>query len=127
VNLDFLQTVAGWLGAERYSQHAICLTNDPIMLILYVSAYGATALSYFTIGWVLVSRRVHIVELTPTAYVLYGSFIVLCGLAHSVDVLVLFTGVYRLHVVVLVAMATVSSVTAALTVYSVYGPRFHER
>jgi hypothetical protein len=117
--MDWLTWLADALGASRYAQHALCLTNDPLLMILYVAGDLTTFLAYFVIGLVLISKKRHILELSPTALAMYGAFIFLCGLSHLTETLTLFTGIYRLDVMVTAAMASVSAVTAAYTVFGV--------
>lgn len=119
--LDFLNQIGVFLGSERYSQHAICLTSDPIMMILYVASDLGTFFAYATIGTVLLTKRIHIVRLSPAALSLYGSFILLCAANHLTKIFTLFWGIYRLDIVIQALMATVSLATAALTVMAVYG------
>lgn len=107
------------LGAERYSQHAVCLTNDPYMMFLYVWGDGVTAASYFVIGTVLLLRW-YLKRLAPSRMLinltpLYGWFIFLCGLSHLTSITTLFWGIYRLDVFVTAAMASVSATTAYFT------------
>jgi len=113
--MDLLSQIAALLGAERYSQHAICLTNDPVMIFLFVSGDIITAASYFTIGLSLIYYRTRVVEFSVVARGLYGAFIFLCGASHAAEVLTMFTGVYRLDVAITAAMAVVSAFTAVVT------------
>ena len=50
----------------------------------------------------------------PHRRAIFGMFIFLCGLTHLTDVLVLFSGVYRLDVLVRAATAGVSVMAAML-------------
>lgn len=115
--------VANFFGADRYQQHAICLTNDPILMILYVAADMATAVSYFVIGLTLLFKQAKGIAFSPAALKLFGAFIFLCGASHATMTLTLFSGMYRLDVLVRVAMAAVSSATAVFTALEVYGFR----
>ncbi|RUV98334.1 hypothetical protein EOA88_00405 [Mesorhizobium sp. M5C.F.Ca.IN.020.14.1.1] len=110
--------ILNFLGAERYTAHSLCLTNDPLILTLYVMADGVTWLSYFAIGISLMLSRhaFDIAKARPTIRLLFGAFIFLCGLSHLTMVMTLFTGIYRLDVMVRVAMGAVSVVTAIVTV-----------
>lgn len=113
------------LGAERYSQHSICLTNDPFMMMLYVWGDGVTGVSYFIIGTVLLLRW-HINKMRPSRRLqsltpLYGWFIFLCGLSHFTSITTLFWGIYRLDVFVTFAMAGVSGATAYFTLLDYLG------
>lgn len=99
-------------GAERYSQHAICLTNDPLMIWLYAIADMIIFGSYLAISLVLIrSRRLGILP-EPVDFTLFASFILACGLSHLTKTLTLFAGVYRLDILVVVATASVSLFTA---------------
>ncbi|WP_407523686.1 hypothetical protein [Methylobacterium oryzisoli] len=121
--MSLWETIAGILGADRYAAHAICLTNDPIIMTVYIASDGMTALSYFVIGASLAIHRTVIAQFSPTAIGMYAAFIFLCGLSHLTMTLTLFTGVYRLDIAVRAAMAAVSAVTAFYTALAVF---FHE-
>lgn len=108
-----LTDVLNALGAERYMQHSLCLTNDPIMMFLYTGADFVTFFAYVVIGLAVLFARRRMLELMFNFQVLFGAFIFLCGLSHLTMVLTLYEGIYRLDVFVRVAMATVSLVTVA--------------
>lgn len=120
---DWLRALAVFFGSERYSQHSICLTNDRLMLILYTAANMTIALSYLAIGLALVTKHRVIADLSPRALTMYGAFILLCAATHFSDVLLLFSGVYRLDIAILSLTAAVSAVTAVYTVTAVWGER----
>lgn len=109
------------LGSSRYSAHSICLTNDPVIILLYVVSDLTTAASYFLIGLTLYWSRNATVSFSPVTRALFGVFIFLCGLSHFTETLTLFTGIYRLDVVVTGAMAAVSVATAITTFNDVTG------
>lgn len=115
--------IANFFGADRYSQHSICLANDPIALILYVAADLTTWASYFAIGLTLLLKQARGIAFSRTALMLFGAFIFLCGLSHFTMVLTLFWGVYYLDIMVRALMAAVSAVTAVFVVLEVYGFR----
>lgn len=117
------QGLADMLGAAQYQQHAICLTNDPILMILYVAADLTTWVAYSVIGLALLVKRAEKITLSPAARGMFGAFIFLCGLSHLTMVLTLFVGVYRLDIMVRVVMAAVSAVTAVFVAFEVYGFR----
>lgn len=111
------------LGASRYMAHSLCLTSDPLIMILYVMADFSTFAAYFVIGLTLlyvarsVTRgRVPDFNYRPMTIYLFGAFIFLCGLSHLTMVLTLFSGVYRLDVFIRAAMAAVSVTTALVVV-----------
>ncbi|RZN13910.1 hypothetical protein [Bradyrhizobium sp. Leo121] len=124
--MGFWVQLADALGADRYSQHAICLTNDPVIVFLSVSADLVTAGSYFAIGLSLLYHRTRTVEFSALARGLYGAFIFLCGLSHASEVLTMFSGVYRLDVAISAAMAIVSALTAVLTLGEARGTSLSE-
>lgn len=116
--MTFLQYLLDFWGAERYSQHSICLTNDPLMIWTYTIADLTIFVSYFTISAVLVlSRRL---RPEPVTFALFASFIMACGLSHLTKTLTLFTGVYRLDVLVVVATASISAFTALFTLQGAF-------
>jgi hypothetical protein len=119
--MEYLATLANLLGAERYAQHAICLTNDPVIMTVFVAAHLSINIAYFTIGAALLSKRQILARLSPDAIALYGAFIVACGLTHHMAVWTLFTGIYRLEVAVLAATAGISVVTAVFTAMELWG------
>ncbi|MGO8241356.1 hypothetical protein ELH77_19490 [Rhizobium ruizarguesonis] len=109
--------ILNFFGAERYSQHSICLTNDPVMIFLYVLSDLSTFASYTAIGIsLLFMARVPPVRVRPSMRLLFGSFIFLCGLSHLTSVVTLFTGVYRLDILIRAAMAAVSVMTAVAVI-----------
>lgn len=109
------QGLLNFWGAERYSQHTICLTNDSLMIFLYVASDLTIFVSYFVIGLALLQTGRLPSTSLPHRRTIFGMFIFLCGLTHLTDVLVLFSGVYRLDILVRAATAGVS-VTAAFFV-----------
>jgi len=114
--LDFLNTVADWLGAARYAAHSICLSADPTIVGLFLAGDLVTAASYFVMGVTFMVYRTRIIRMSPEARGLWGAFVFLCGLSHAAKSATLFIGVYRLEVLVVMAMAAVSAVTAVVTV-----------
>jgi hypothetical protein len=115
--------ILNFLGAERYTQHSICLSNDPIALILYTGSDLTTFFSYFVIGGTLLIKQAKGIAFSPAALSLFGAFIFLCGLSHLTMVLTLYEGVYYLDIMVRALMAAVSAVTAVFVVLEVYGFR----
>lgn len=118
---EFFQQIASFLGAERYSQHSICLSSDYLMLLLYTASDLVIFASYGVIGFCLLSKRQIIAEMNSAALTLFGAFIALCGMNHFTMVLTLFAGVYRLDIAVKAATAAVSAVTAFYTLVALYG------
>lgn len=113
--MSILDKIADALGAGNYYAHSICLTNDPLIMAAYVGGDTVTFLSYMVIGITLLTRRVPVLAQRDLT-ILYGAFIFLCGFSHLTKTLTLFTGIYRLDVLVVAAMASVSAVTAIFTI-----------
>lgn len=111
------------LGADVYAQHALCISNDPILMVLYVASDMTTSIAYIAMGVSLIFKRHLIAELNAQAIALYGAFILLCGLSHSTMTMTLFSGVYRLDIAVRAAMASVSAITAVYTILALWGDR----
>lgn len=113
--LEWFNTLGDILGADRYAAHSICLTNDPVIMTVFLAGDVVTSISYFIMGTAFYVYRARIVAMSPEARGLYGAFIVLCGLSHAAKSLTLFVGIYRLEAMVVMAMAAVSAATAAMT------------
>lgn len=103
------------LGGDRYSAHAICLSNDRIVMTLFAAANLLTAVSYFCMGMCLMIYASRIIRISKQAKFLFGAFIVSCSLHHACQVLTLFAGVYRLELIVDMLMAGISAGTAVYT------------
>jgi hypothetical protein len=135
------QNIADALGASRYLAHSVCLTNDPSLLFLFTLADMSTAISYFTIGLILLLVARMMLRSSPdevaahvrafvldrprlvTYLILFGLFIAACGASHATMVLTLYSGLYRLDVIVRGIMGAVSLSTAILVVSDALGLR----
>ena len=111
----WLQWILDILGADEYYQHAICLTNDQFMVWLFAGSDMLIFISYFIIGGSLLLHHARIVAVSEPTRILYGVFIFMCGLTHLTSTMVLFSGVYRLHLFIKFITAAVSAVTAVMT------------
>lgn len=109
------------LGADRYAAHALCLSNDPIVMTLFAAANLATFASYLIIGITLAVYTIHVLSLVVVARRLFSTFCIMCGLHHLCEVLTLFAGIYRIELMVDMVMAAASAVTAIMTVAIVAG------
>lgn len=107
-------------GGDTYYAHAICLTNDPVMVWSYVVSDITIWLSYMTISGTLLlylmlnRKNVHL------SFYLFASFIMLCGMTHLTNAMVLFSGLYRLDLMVRIATAVVSAGTAIQMLSQLY-------
>jgi hypothetical protein len=106
------QEILDFFGAERYSQHSICLTNDSLMIFLYVASDLTIFAAYFVIGIAMMMTGRLPSTTLPYRRTIFGMFIFLCGLTHLTDVMVLFSGVYRFDILVRAATAGVSVMAA---------------
>ena len=113
--------LADLFGAAVYLQHSYCLSSDPVMIALFVASDMTIWLSYFVIGGALLLTRERVVAAGAGPRTLYGAFIFLCGLTHLMKTTVLFTGIYRLDILVNMATAAVSAATAIMTTREVIG------
>ena len=109
-----------WIDAlfesDIFMPHGHCYLWGRQTLWLNVCADALIALAYLTIPAALfafVKRRRDLAF--PSIFVLFGLFIVLCGMTHVIAVWTIWTPVYRLAGVVKLLTGLVSAVTAYLT------------
>lgn len=118
--------IADVLGAARYTDHAVCLKNDPVIISMYMIGNLTTAMSCVVIGVTLYFARI---VRRPTQQVLALKralcivFISLCGLSHFTEGMTMFSGVYRLDVIVTGVIAAASAAAAAFTIMHVVRAR----
>lgn len=111
--MDFLITfAASILGADRYIPHTICLTNDPVMVWSYTITNLIIWVAYMVIGASFIARRRSGFRFRPLSLILFGAFVILCGLIHVTEVVTLFSAVYRLDLMMRIATAMVAATTA---------------
>lgn len=113
--MEWVRQIVGFLGGDTYYRHAICLTNDPAIIVLYVLGDLTVWASYMVIGLSLGLTFSGSMRLSRTATVLFGAFIFLCGLTHLTKTLTMFAGVYYLDLATVLVTASVSAVTAGYT------------
>jgi len=122
---NWLTWIADVLGAQRYDQHSICLTNDPLLIGIYTTSDFTIWLSYMMIGASLVVGRRRGIVPRPIAFDLFAAFIISCGFTHATKLVTLYTGIYRLDVLVNLATAVISGFAMFYTVLGTlaYGRR----
>jgi hypothetical protein len=92
----------------------VCL-QDPLLLVILVAANLVIFLSYMAIPAAILWVALRSKNLPfPALWVLFGVFIVGCGLTHLVGALVFFRQAWHLEAAVCVLTAIVSASTAAL-------------
>jgi hypothetical protein len=109
----------------NYEAHGFCFFWNPAVLIPMILTNVLIALSYivicaslFEIRKFLLTSKTKIVSdptIIPTALSSYGFFIVLCGLTHIMDVVVIYAGWYNPQIAVDALCALFSMTTAYFT------------
>lgn len=110
------------LGLDRYQRAAQCLGGDSVLQALYVGFSAVGILSCFIIVWALIwrVRAGHQLQISLSAGRLYGALIGLTGFVMLSHTLMIFTPLYRLDVVSVVAWAMTAAVTALFTVAALF-------
>lgn len=114
--MTWIEWLAEILGADQYDRHSLCLTNDPLLIGVYTVSDLTIWLSYIVIGTGLIICRQRGITPRPVAFDLFASFILGCGMTHFTKTITLYTGVYRLDIMIVIATAVVSAFTAVYTV-----------
>jgi PAS domain S-box-containing protein len=119
-----LEFITQLFDSENFMPHGMCLLWVPGLLWLHVISDVLITLSYFSIPVaILYVMRKSKVVVMPWIYILFGSFILLCGITHALSVLVLWNPVYRLEGVVKALTALVSIITAIYLARNLRGVR----
>ena len=101
------------IDAVGFMPHAICLLQDPNLIMAHVISDGVIAFAYFSIPVILLYfLRKHSGIPYPHVLVLFAAFILLCGLTHIVGIWTIWKPVYYLEGVVKAMTALVSLITA---------------
>lgn len=91
-----------------------CL-QDPVLLVILVASNLAIFAAYVgipaTMTWIAVRSRI---VPFPAIWLLFGGFILSCGLAHLCAALVFFRAAWHLEAAVCVVTAIVSATTAVI-------------
>jgi signal transduction histidine kinase len=104
------------LFSSDFIPHGHCFLWNPAILWTQVLSNGAIAVSYVAISGTLAYLVHHLRESIPYRgmYLAFGAFIVLCGVTHMADVLVIWKPAYWLDSAIRIATAVVSAATAAM-------------
>jgi hypothetical protein len=124
--MSWIEWLADFLGAGQYDSHSLCLTNDLLLISVYTAGDLVIWASYMVISAGLLICRQRGIIPRPVAFDLFASFIMACGMTHFVKVVTLYTGIYRLDVMVTLATAVVSGFTAFFTVLGTTDARLRE-
>ena len=108
-----LELVKSWLSPSQYIPHGHCYLWQTPLVALHVISHGLIALAYFSIPVMLiyfVRRR----EDLPFSriFVLFGAFIILCGVGHLLDIWTLWYPAYWISGLEHALTALVSCYTA---------------
>lgn len=112
--VEFGELCSRLLG-EGLMPHGVCYMWDPGLLWMHVGADSVIGLSYFSIpvGLAIFAKK------RPEAtfrglLLLFGAFICLCGITHSLAVYIVWEGAYWISGIAKVATAVVSLITAVV-------------
>jgi signal transduction histidine kinase len=111
--LEFFQK----LFVSDFMPHGHCYFWSPTIVWLQVISNSLIAIAYYSIPLTLlyfVRQRKDLVF--PWMFVLFGTFIVLCGTTHILQIWTLWNGTYRMEGMVNLVTGIVSVVTAVLLV-----------
>jgi len=104
----------GWLfDPATLSPHGFCLLWEPWLIWSHAIGDIAIAAAYFSIPVALIVfvRRRRDLAMKPVFW-LFAAFILLCGTGHLIDLVTIWSPLYRLEAVVKLATAAVSVATA---------------
>lgn len=124
---DWLTWILGVLGASHYRPSAYALASDPIMMMLFVSAWSTTAVACLAIGVTLMWRRWSHLTMSASACSIYGAMFLLIGIDFLVSAATVFIAIYRLKVVILGLTAAVTTTVAILTISRIFGAARDDR
>src|SRR6266436_5004866 len=104
------------LFSSDFIPHGHCFLWNPGIVWTQVVSNGTIALSYVAISSTLAYLVYQLREAIPYRgmYLAFGAFIVLCGITHMSDVLVIWKPAYWLDSAIRIATAVVSAATAAM-------------
>jgi len=109
--------ISAFFTGAGYEPHGVCLLWSPGLVLLNVVSDSLIALAYFSIPVLLlyfIRRRKDIPF--GSVFVMFGLFIVACGITHALSVYELWHGAYWLSGVAKAATAAVSVATAFVMV-----------
>lgn len=110
---NFLDTL---FNIERYMPHGYCLLWQPELVWMHVISDVIITLAYFAIPAAIIVLLIKRKQTVPFrwVFVMFASFIILCGITHLVSVTVLWKPIYYLQGIIKALTAIVSIATAIL-------------
>src|SRR4051794_2396330 len=90
------------LQESPFSPHGICLLWDPSLLTWTILGQGMVVIAYFSIPmqlaflvyWAAARKRRLAIRRSVAIALLFALFILLCGISHALDILVLWKPFY---------------------------------
>jgi PAS domain S-box-containing protein len=110
-----LDALTNWLfDPSGLTPHGFCLLWEPWLISLHATSDAAIGLAYFTIPMALFvfARRRRDMAFRPV-FLLFATFILLCGTGHWFDLMTLWVPAYGAEGLVKAATAIISILTAA--------------
>jgi diguanylate cyclase (GGDEF)-like protein len=113
-----MQVLSSLLNSGNLMPHGFCINWTPSLLKLYVVSDSLIALSYFSIpiGLVYFVRRRPDLKYR-WIFLLFGAFILSCGITHVLSIVSLWYPIYWLDASMKAVTAAVSFVTAVMLVW----------
>jgi signal transduction histidine kinase len=102
-----------FFSANFMPAHGFCFLWLPELVWLHVFSNALIALAYFSIPialWQFAKKRPDMPF--GQIFILFGTFIMLCGLTHVIDIIVLWIPIYGIQGLVMLATGIVSAATA---------------
>jgi len=102
-------------GGSGFLPHGFCLAWDPVLLWTLVTSHAIIGLSYFSIPIALIHFvRRHKQLRFNWVFLMFGAFILACGVSHFVSLVNIWFPIYRYDAALLALTAGVSVATAIL-------------
>jgi hypothetical protein len=113
-----MQVLSSLLDTGNLLPHGFCINWSPSLLRLYVASDSLIARSYFSIPIGLVYFVRHRPDLKYRwIFLLFGAFILSCGITHVLSIFSLWYPIYWLDASMKAVTAAVSFVTAVMLVW----------
>lgn len=107
--------IAHFFQTQGFMPHGLCLAWKPGILWTTVISHATIALSYFVIPLALIYLILKRHDFKfKWIFVLFGAFILFCGLTHLLALITLWHPIYGIQSIVLASTAMVSILTAIL-------------
>jgi hypothetical protein len=95
----------------EFTPHGFCLAWEPELLWLTVIGHLATAFAYFGIPFMLLASIKRVFAVPAWLLVMFAAFILLCGLSHLLEILIIWQASYWWLAIEVMVTAVVSLAT----------------